>query len=139
MCAEYAGRQYVGIDLYRRRSVIVRQTDRGELLENVRIDNDPVALSLEIAKAGSDPEVVLEAAHGWHWAADALQAAGATVHLAHPFGVKGFTHRRVKNDVRDASDLATCCGWGVRPSPASPRRNCGDCARWSGTAPSASR
>ena len=34
------------------------------------------------------------------------QAAGATVHLAHPLGVKGFRYRRVKNDVRDASDLA---------------------------------
>ncbi|MFL6112921.1 MAG: transposase, partial [Catenulispora sp.] len=31
---------------------------------------------------------------------------GATVHLAHPLGVKGFTYRRVKNDVRDAADLA---------------------------------
>jgi transposase len=35
-----------------------------------------------------------------------LQTAGATVHLAHPLGVKGFAYRRVKNDVRDAADLA---------------------------------
>ena len=34
------------------------------------------------------------------------KAAGATVHLAHPLGVKGFRYRRVKNDVRDAGDLA---------------------------------
>ncbi|NDV11049.1 IS110 family transposase, partial [Rhodococcus sp. IEGM 248] len=50
--------------------------------------------------------VVLEATYGWYWAVDALQAAGATVHLAHPLGVKGFRYRRVKNDVRDAGDLA---------------------------------
>ncbi|MBV9024070.1 MAG: transposase, partial [Streptomycetaceae bacterium] len=106
MHADYAGRQYVGIDLHRRRSVIVRQTDQGELLESVRIDNDPVALALEIAKAGPDPEVVLEATYGWYWAVDVLQAAGASVHLAHPLGVKGFAYRRVKNDVRDAADLA---------------------------------
>ena len=31
MRAEYAGRQYVGIDLHRRRSVIVRQTEQEEL------------------------------------------------------------------------------------------------------------
>ncbi|MGW0825060.1 IS110 family transposase [Streptomyces sp. NPDC002845] len=106
MCAEYAGRQYVGIDLHRRRSVIVRQTDQGKVLESVRIDNDPVALALEIAKAGPDPEVVLEATYGWYWAADVLQAAGAHVHLAHPLGIKGFAYRRVKNDTRDATDLA---------------------------------
>ena len=49
------GEQYVGIDLHRRRSVIVRLTPEGEVLETVRIDNDPVALSLELAKAGPDP------------------------------------------------------------------------------------
>ena len=50
--------------------------------------------------------MVLEATYGWYWAVDTLQAAGAHVHLAHPLGVKGFRYRRVKNDVRDAADLA---------------------------------
>jgi len=103
---EYDGRQVVGIDLHRRRSVTVRMTEAGEKLATVRIDNDPVALGLEIAKAGADAQVVLEATYGWYWAADVLRAAGAEVHLAHPLGVKGFAYRRVKNDVRDATDLA---------------------------------
>jgi hypothetical protein len=34
------GEQYVGIDLHRRRSVIVRMTPDGEVLETVRVDND---------------------------------------------------------------------------------------------------
>src|SRR6202790_2206396 len=105
MC-EYDGKQFVGIDLHRQRSVIVRQTDSGEQLSAVRIVNDPVALGLQLEEAGPDPEVVLEATYGWYWAVDVLQAAGATVHLAHPLGVKGFRYRRVKNDVRDAGDLA---------------------------------
>src|SRR3954462_11555079 len=103
---EYDGRQFVGIDLHRRRSVIVRQSESGEQLSAVRVINDPVALGLEIERAGPPPEVVLEAAYGWYWAVDTLQAAGAHVHLAHPLGVKGFRYRRVKNDVRDAADLA---------------------------------
>ena len=57
--------QYVGIDLHRRRSVIVRMTEDGDVLECVRITNDPVALSLELAKAGPDPEVALESTYGW--------------------------------------------------------------------------
>ncbi|NDV10367.1 IS110 family transposase, partial [Rhodococcus sp. IEGM 248] len=95
---KYDGNQVVGIDLHRQRSVIVRQTDAGEQLSAVRIVNDPVALGLQIEKAGPNPVVVLEATYGWYWAVDALQAAGATVHLAHPLGVKGFRYRRVKND-----------------------------------------
>jgi transposase len=100
------GEQDVGIDLHRRRSVIVRMTGGGEVLETVRVDNDPVALSLQIAKAGSDPEVVLEATYGWYWAADLLQACGAKVHLAHPLGVKMFGYQRVKTDARDSTNLA---------------------------------
>src|SRR3954454_21964034 len=100
---EYDGRQFVGIDLHRQRSVIVRQSESGEQLSAVRIVNDPVALGLQLEEAGAEPEVVLEATYGWYWAVDVLQARGARVHLAHPLGVKGFRYRRVKNDVRDAA------------------------------------
>jgi transposase len=106
MQAAYDGRQIVGIDLHRRRSVLVRMAGSGERLGSARIDNDPMALATEIAKAGEHPRVVLEATYGWYWAVDVLRDAGAEVHLAHPLGVKGFAYRRVKNDLRDAADLA---------------------------------
>ena len=50
-----------------------------------------------------------------YWAVDVLQAHGAQVHLAHPLGVKGFRYRRVKNDVRDAGDLADLLRMGRLP------------------------
>jgi len=113
---EYDGRQFVGIDLHRQRSVIVRQSESGEQLSAMRIVNDPVALRLQLEEAGADPEVVLEATYGWYWAVDVLQAGGARVHLAHPLGVKGFRYRkRVKNDVRDAADLADLLRMGRLP------------------------
>jgi transposase len=96
--------QYVGIDLHRRRSVIVRRNRAGETIDTVRIDNDPVALAAELAKAGEHPEVILEATYGWYWAADVIKDCGGTVHLAHPLG-NNWGNRRVKNDERDATDL----------------------------------
>ena len=113
--SEYAGQQFVGIDLHRRRSVIVRTTAEGGVLETVRISNDADRLANVVAKAGESPEVVLEATYGWYWAVDVLQAAGAKVHLAHPLGVKAFEYRRVKNDVRDATDLADLLRMGRLP------------------------
>ena len=101
--------------MHRHRSVIVRQTVAGEQLSVIRIDNDPIALAEEIGKAGECPEVVLEATYGWYWAADVLAGAGASVRLAHPLGIKGFTYRRVKNDVRDAADLADLLRMGRLP------------------------
>jgi transposase len=113
---EYDGRQYVGIDLHRRRSVIVRMTPDGARLGcPVRIDNDPFELAERVASWGENPQVVLEATYGWYWAADVLAEAGATVHLAHPLGVKGFAYRRVKNDERDAADLADLLRMGRLP------------------------
>jgi transposase len=111
----YAGRQIVGIDLHRRRSVLVRMSEAGETLESVRISNDVEYLRQVMARAGDGPEVVLEATYGWYWAADALAEMGANVHLAHPLGVKAFEYRRVKNDFRDAADLADLLRMGRLP------------------------
>ena len=115
MDGAYEGKQIVGIDLHRRRSVLVRMTEGGEKLETIRITNDPEYLRAVMARAGDSPEVVLEACYGWYWAADTLTELGASVHLAHPLGVKGFAYRRVKNDERDAADLADLLRMGRLP------------------------
>ena len=97
--------QYVGIDLHRRRSVIYRMDPAGERLDCVRIANDPARFAEEVAKAGPNAEVVIEATYGWYWAVDLLEEMGLSVHLAHPQG-NDWGKRRVKNDERDARDLA---------------------------------
>jgi transposase len=111
----YDGPQVVGMDLHRKRSVLVRMTADGRKLATARIGNTPAGLAAEIAKAGPAPRVVLEATYGWYWAADTLAAAGAEVHLAHPLGVKAFSYRRVKNDEKDAADLADLLRMGRLP------------------------
>src|SRR5438477_7400339 len=115
MTEAYDGRQVVGMDLHRRRSVLVRMTEDGRRLATARITNSPGELRKAIAAAGKQPRVVLEATYGWYWAADVLEAAGAEVQLAHPPGVKAFTYRRVKDDFRDAADLADLLRMGRLP------------------------
>jgi transposase len=107
-------KQYVGIDLHRRRSVIVRVDESGQKLSTVRIDNDAATLASEVAKAGEHPEVVLEATYGWYWAVDVLHEMGATVHLAHPSGLN-WGQRRRKDDEIDATDLVDMLRLGRLP------------------------
>ena len=57
-------RQYVGIDLHRRCSVIVRMSEDGQVLGVDQVVNDPVELSMAVAKGGPDPEVALESTYG---------------------------------------------------------------------------
>jgi transposase len=107
-------RQYVGIDFHRRRSVIVRVSAAGEKLSTTRVTNEPLAIAAAVAAAGPNPEVVVEATYGWYWVVDLLQANGARVHLANPQGLN-WGQRRVKNDERDAIDLADMLRLGRLP------------------------
>jgi len=120
MTEAYDGRQVVGMDLHRRRSVLVRMTEDGRKLETVRIENSPQALRAVLARAGKNPRVVVEATYGWYWAVDVLEAAGAEVHLAHPLGVKAFTYRWTGPAAgREAAQRTAPAGY--RPSPARQR------------------
>ena len=61
------GPQVVGMDLHRRRSVLVRMTADGRKLETVRLTNSPAELLRVIARAGKRPKVVLAATCGGRW------------------------------------------------------------------------
>jgi len=98
-------RQYVGIDLHRRSATVHRMSADGEVLACTRIPAQPLELAEALREAGPEPEVVLESTYGWYWAADVLAELGARVHLAHALG-NNWGNRRVKNDERDARDLA---------------------------------
>jgi transposase len=107
---------YVGIDLHRRRSVVVVLNEDGQRVSWSRIDNSPANLAAEIVAAGGPAaEVAMEATWGWYWAADVIAECGATLHLAHPLGIAGYENRRVKNDIVDATLLADLLRMGRLP------------------------
>src|SRR5579875_239323 len=114
-------REYVGTDRHRRRSVTAGRSANGGPKATYKTDNSARALANATAEAGPGPEVVLEATYGEYWAADVLAAEGASAHLAHPPG-NNWCHRRVKNDERDATDLAGLLrlGWLAEPWVAPP-------------------
>ena len=109
-------RRYVGIDLHRRRSVVVTMGQAGQVLSAVRIANDPVAMSIAVAEAGEGAEVAFEATYGWYWLADLLKTDGHHLHMAHPLAMRGLTsNRRVKTDWKDATLLADVLRMGSLP------------------------
>ena len=70
----------------------------------------------------------MEATYGWYWAVDALRAAGAQVHLAHPLG----SRRRVPDGSRATNKTPTILpicrerdGCRRRGSPRRPPASCG--------------
>jgi len=109
-------RQFVGVDLHSRRSVICRIDAGGVELACRQIDNDAKTLVREVRRAGRGAPVAIEATWGWYWAVDALQGAGFEVHLAHPYGMTAMRKRkRVKTDAKDAYELANLLRLGSLP------------------------
>lgn len=106
---------YVGIDLHRRRSVVVVLNEAGDRVSWSRIDNTPANLARELTAAGPDAEVAMEATWGWYWAADVIAECGNRLHLAHPLGIAAYANRRVKNDIVDATLLADLLRMGRLP------------------------
>ena len=86
---EYEGRQFVGIDLHRHRSVMVHSPNL--VSSSRRSDRQrPGRVAATAEDAGADPEVVMEATYGWYWAVDVLQAPERRC-IWHPRWVsKGF-------------------------------------------------
>ena len=66
-------RHYVGIDLHRRRSVIVHRSAEGETLGTVCIDNDPIALAADRGWCGNHRLRSARPGRGPRW-----RRAGAT-------------------------------------------------------------
>ena len=118
--------------------MIVRRSGEGETLEVSHVDNDDLlAFERAVTAAGEHPEVVLEASYGWYWATDLLEELGCKVHLAHPLG-NNWGNRRVKNDTRDAEDLADLSSSAASPRLGSPRRRFESSVSSLGTGPNSS-
>jgi transposase len=97
---------YVGIDLHRRTSHVTAFDEQGLELLSRRVTNDPEALRTIFAELGGEAKVALEAAFGWEWLADLLEAERIELHLAHPRHTKAIAAARVKTDAVDARTLA---------------------------------
>ena len=97
---------YVGIDLHRKRSQISALDEAGNELLSRRIANEPEALKALLAELDDELEIALEAAYGWEWLADLLEAEEHKLHLSHPLRTRAIAAARVKTDAVDARTLA---------------------------------
>ena len=102
-------REYVGVDLHRRRSVIYRMNAAGEKLSCVRVAMSRRCSPAVISAAAPGADVVIEATYGWYWAADLVAEDGACRHPASRPNNPQPTRQRA----RDATPLLQACRSGA--------------------------
>ena len=112
---------YVGIDVHRKRSQVAVVTEDGTVQLNKNTVNGTAPILRLIGDLPSGTPVAFEAAFGWSWLAELLEAYGFEAHLVHPLRCKAIASARLKNDKgrrRDPGAVAagrSACGGVDRP------------------------
>jgi transposase len=97
---------YVGIDVHRKRSQVAVVDQVGQVLANRNVPNGVETILSVIGDLPIGTPVAFEAAYGWGWLVELLEAYGFTPHLSHPSRCKAIASARLKNDKVDAHILA---------------------------------
>lgn len=97
---------HVGIDLHKRFSQVAVLNEKGEVLDNRRVDNDPSLLLQHFSPFPKETPVTLEATIGYEWMSDLLADNGFEVNLANPKKVRLIAEATIKTDKVDAVTLA---------------------------------
>lgn len=97
---------YSGIDLHKRTSTITTLSVAGEIIDRAKVGNSREALASYFARLPGPHCATAEATGSWYWLADALQAQGVTLTLAHAKFLKAIAYAKVKTDAVDSLTLA---------------------------------
>lgn len=100
--------RYVGVDDHRDYSYMTVLDQRGQLVQEGRVENQQPAVADCLAKAecNGNTAAVLEAGRNWTVMYDWLEALVDEVTLAHPLKVKWIAEAKIKTDKIDARVLA---------------------------------
>jgi transposase len=107
---------YIGIDIHRKFSAVCRMDESGKVWVERKLWHDDLeGTERFFRESPAGAKAVMEAAVGWRWLSDLLEALGAEVHLAHMAGVKRIATSRLKTDRVDARVLAQLLRTGFLP------------------------
>jgi transposase len=110
----------LGWDIHRKFSMVsIREiSESGEIvvIERRRLDHaDREAMCAFLRSQPPGTPVAMEAAFGWPWIADLVEACGLEPHLAHPPAVRVLAKHQAKTDRCDADRTGEFCLQGILP------------------------
>ena len=106
----------VGCDAHKHYSQLELQDAGGQVLNRVRIDHHPGAVSSFFSRLPGGTPVALESVGNWYWIADEIEAAGCLPLLTNPAKAKLMMGHVNKTDKLDANGLATLLRIGSLPT-----------------------
>jgi len=96
---------WVGLDVHKQSCHATVLDERGEVVLQKRVPNEPEVLEELFGKL-KPVGVAMEATYAWEPVYELLERMGLEVHLAHPTKTRVIADARLKTDVRDSEALA---------------------------------
>lgn len=97
---------YIGVDYHKRYSIATKMDERGRILEQVRLSNDPQTLLNYVNTLPASSKIALEATGNWYYFYELLDDKSLEVYLAHPLKTRAIAEAKIKTDKIDSSILA---------------------------------
>jgi transposase len=99
-------KEYIGVDLGKRKAVVVKKDRRGKVTERVNLPVTQPALESYFSKQDPKSQVVVEASGNWMFFYETIERYIHDVTLAHPLKTRAIAEARIKTDTIDATTLA---------------------------------
>lgn len=97
---------YSGIDLHKDNCYITTRSEEGEVVSQIRLQNNETQLINYFKFLQGEHKVVIETTNNWYWINDLLESNGIEVILAHAKYLKAIAYSKVKTDKIDSDTLS---------------------------------
>lgn len=99
-------KEYIGVDLGKRKAVVVKKDRQGKITGKATVPVTQAALENYFSKQDRKSRVVVEATGNWMYLYETIERYTPDVVLAHPLKTRAIAEARIKTDTIDATTLA---------------------------------
>jgi transposase len=117
---------YIGVDYHKKYSVATKINEKGNVLEQVKLKNDPETLTRYAKTLPQGSKIALEATGSWYYFYELLEDKCSDISLAHPLKTRAIAEARIKTDKIDSTLLAQLLRTDFLPTSYIPTRKIRD-------------
>jgi len=117
---------YIGVDYHKKYSIATKMDEEGNILEQVKLNNDPETLLKYFDNLHAGSKIALEATGSWYYFYELLESKCEHIYLSHPLKTRAIAETRIKTDKIDSGILAHLLRTNLLPTSYIPPREIRD-------------
>jgi transposase len=117
---------YIGVDYHKKYSIATKMNEEGNIVEQVKLSNNPESLLRYFENLPPESKIALEATGSWYYFYELLEEKCPNIYLSHPLKTRAIAEARIKTDKIDSGILAHLLRANLLPTSYIPPREIRD-------------